>query len=327
MSSETTPTALPTDLTALVVGGTSGIGAAIAVEIARRHPNARITVAGRDAIRGGQVVAECQVAQRQVDGSASGKIDFRPIDACKMADVERFARDYAQDVLRQGQSSKQLDVLVVSQGILTTQGRTPARPGSALDQKMALHLYSRIALIDAVISSSILAPGALVMSVLDGKNSSVNSRSISWNDLGLQKPGAYGLASAAATCLGLTDAMFQHYSASDAASAVRRTYVHAYPGFVETPLLSNGAMPGPMRWATKALASFIAVDAPTCASRLVQGAWDCKRRDVQGEASRGWWNIDDKGRVVENKAVASEEKRQQAREHTREAIAEDVKNP
>ncbi|OQR88295.1 hypothetical protein ACHHYP_06968 [Achlya hypogyna] len=111
--------------TALVVGGTSGIGEAIAMRLARAQFN--VVIAGRNTLRGNDVVNALHETHYE------GEHSFLHLDAQHLGDIHGLA----------GQFSR-IDRLVCTQGISTIQGRTETREG--LDQKMALHYYSRIAL-------------------------------------------------------------------------------------------------------------------------------------------------------------------------------------
>ncbi|OQR80922.1 FabG domain-containing protein [Thraustotheca clavata] len=110
---------------ALVVGGTSGIGEAIATRLAQARFN--VVVAGRNIDRGNSVVEKLHSKHPK------GAHSFLPLDAQYVSDIHGLSNEF-----------KHLDRLVCTQGISTIQARTETREG--LDQKMALHYYSRIAL-------------------------------------------------------------------------------------------------------------------------------------------------------------------------------------
>ncbi len=88
------------DRVAVVTGGTSGIGRAIAVRFAAE--GARVIIAGRSAERGGEVVAD-------VEGSG-GSAAFCQVDVTKVADCERLIADAVQ---RWGK----VDILVNAAGV------------------------------------------------------------------------------------------------------------------------------------------------------------------------------------------------------------------
>ncbi|HEY0344950.1 MAG TPA: SDR family NAD(P)-dependent oxidoreductase, partial [Solirubrobacteraceae bacterium] len=81
---------------ALVTGATSGIGRAIALQLAR--DGAEVLVHGRDAARGAETVAEIT--------SSGGKASFIAADLSDVADVQRLASDVGD-----------VDILVNNAGI------------------------------------------------------------------------------------------------------------------------------------------------------------------------------------------------------------------
>ena len=107
--------------TALVVGGTAGLGHGIAVRLAQA--NMDVTIAGRSEEAGKKVVAE-------MDASGPGKHDFKKLDASLMSNVKAFTEEFKRE-------KGKLDVLVLTQGIATLQGRTETSEGT--DVKMTLH--------------------------------------------------------------------------------------------------------------------------------------------------------------------------------------------
>jgi len=106
---------------ALVIGGTSGIGHGVAVRLARAEFD--VTIAGRNAEAANSVLEEMKAA-------GSGKHAFRKIDASLMSGVKSFAEEFRKEQDR-------LDVLVLTQGMFTLQGRTETKEGT--DVKLALH--------------------------------------------------------------------------------------------------------------------------------------------------------------------------------------------
>ena len=75
---------------ALVTGATSGIGRAIAIELA--HSGAEVVVHGRDRTRGAETVTEIT--------DAGGKASFAAADLSDAADVQWLANDVADvDIL------------------------------------------------------------------------------------------------------------------------------------------------------------------------------------------------------------------------------------
>ncbi len=91
--------------TALITGGTAGLGQAIAVGLARL--GATVVVAGRDRGRGEHAVTDIQRA------SYGGRAEFVNADLLKLAGVRQLAADFRA---RHGE----LHVLVNNAGLLTS---------------------------------------------------------------------------------------------------------------------------------------------------------------------------------------------------------------
>ena len=120
---------------ALVVGGTAGIGQATALRLAAL--GASVAIGGRNAEQGRLTV------ERLRRLNPSGQHAFHAVDTSLTTTVTAFTRDFAATHAR-------LDVLVVSAGMLTLQGRTETREG--FDAKMAVHYYGRWTLIRGLLS-------------------------------------------------------------------------------------------------------------------------------------------------------------------------------
>ena len=130
---------------AVVVGGTSGIGEGIALRLAKAKFN--VTVSGRNKAAGDKILAEMTKLH-------DGQHKFIPCDVQLMKNCfDTFGKD----------SKDPLSVLVLCQGIGTIQGRTETKEG--IDQKLALHYYSRIACILAMLPRLLKADNPKVQSV------------------------------------------------------------------------------------------------------------------------------------------------------------------
>ncbi len=133
---------------AVVVGGTSGIGQGIAIRLAKA--NMKVTIVGRDATRGAQIL-------QQMKDAGGSDHDFISCDCFSLANVRKCSRDILS-------KSESLHMLVLTQGMATIQGYTPTPEG--LDQKLTLHYFSRIAFIDSLLPALRKSDDARVLSVL-----------------------------------------------------------------------------------------------------------------------------------------------------------------
>ena len=116
----------PTDLagsTALVTGGTSGIGRAAAVLLARR--GAHVLVSGRDAARGDEAVSAIR--------AAGGKADFIPADLASGTSVRELARRAIE------LGGGHVDILVNSAGIFPF-GPTASATDADIDTVYAVNV-------------------------------------------------------------------------------------------------------------------------------------------------------------------------------------------
>lgn len=308
---------LPANAHALIVGGTAGIGAAIAHRLALSlGPASTITIAGRNAAAAQRIIDGVQSSSEETQGKGPATLNFAPVDCGKMSDVKRFCHDYRSTILNE--PTHKLDLLVLSPGILAMDGRQPASPGSTLDLKMCLHYYARMLIIREL--EPCLAPQAIIMSVLDGKNSDAQASGIKWEDMDLSMPDNYGIAKAAQHCLAFTDIQLEDFAAQAAARGEKQSFIHAYPGFVSTEIFNTNRLPWYARWGAKGLSNILAVTPDTCARHLIDGMVACKRRDLDESPVTGIWNVDDKGRILGNKHRADDELTERVRQHTWHAV-------
>ncbi|CAK4081775.1 unnamed protein product [Aphanomyces euteiches] len=191
--------------TALIVGATAGIGEAIAYRLARAQFN--VLIAGRNKTRGNQVVEGLQGI------NPKGEHGFVPLDAELISNIH-------------GLSTKvpPIDKLVLTQAI---QGYTPTSEG--IDQKLALHYFSRMAVIHEflpVLQQSKHSPR--VLSILSGGNHSPYKQF--HEDPELKKN--YSLKNAADTAGYYNDLMLDAWSEKADNSGI--AFAHLAPGVVAT---------------------------------------------------------------------------------------------
>jgi hypothetical protein len=249
-------------------------GKAVAINlISNLPPSSKITIAGRN--------------RSSVESLLTPDVDFQPIDAALMTRVKEFSADYIRSI--ESSTLPQVDLLVMSQGILSTRGRTPTSPEN-IDLKMALYYYSRMLLIKELLP--VLSPTATVLSILDGKRSDIHASSINWDDLDLAREGSYGLSAARNHCSSMTDAMMEAFAAHEQEGR-ERVFIHSYPGVVDTTTgNSNSDLPVYARMALSALLWVAAVSPEKCAEYMLQGVATVRNK------GKGRYNIDERGREV-----------------------------
>src|ERR1700686_3944603 len=167
---------------ALVTGATSGIGRAVALQLAR--DGAEVLVHGRDAARGARTVQEITAAR--------GKARFVAADIGDLADVQRLASDVSE-----------VDILVNNAGI-SRFAPTAEFDAAAFDKMFASNVRAPFFLVAA------LAPGMAAR----GHGSIVSLSSMA-GGVGLVGGAAYGATKAS------LEAMTRAWAAEDSASGVR----------------------------------------------------------------------------------------------------------
>src|SRR6267378_8047098 len=185
------------DEKALVTGATSGIGRAVALQLARG--GAEVVVHGRDAARGAQTVEEITAAR--------GKASFIAADLADAADVEWLASEVGD-----------VDILINNAG-LALFGPTAEFDVSAFDRMFASNVRAPFLLVAA------FAPGMAAR----GHGSIVSLSSMA-GGVGLVGGAAYG-----ATKVSL-EAMTRAWAAEYSASGVRVNAIAPGPVYTPNPV-------------------------------------------------------------------------------------------
>ena len=181
---------------ALVTGATSGIGRAVALQLAR--DGAEVLVHGRDASRGAETV--------EAITAASGKASFVAADLADVADVEWLASDVSD-----------IDILVNNAGIALF-GPTAGFDVAAFDKMFASNVRAPFFLVAAI------APGMAAR----GHGSIVSVSSMA-GGVGLVGGAAYGATKAS------LEAMTRAWAAEYSASGVRVNAIAPGPVYTPTP--------------------------------------------------------------------------------------------
>jgi NAD(P)-dependent dehydrogenase (short-subunit alcohol dehydrogenase family) len=181
---------------ALVTGGTSGIGRAVALQLARA--GAEVFVHGRDAERGAATVDEIT--------AAGGTASFVAADLADAADVQRLARDVGD-----------VDILINNAGVALF-APTGDFDVSAFDKMYASNVRAPFFLVAA------FAPG-----MAERGHGSVVSVSSMAGGVGLVGGAAYGATKAS------LEAMTRAWAVEYSASGVRVNAIAPGPVYTATP--------------------------------------------------------------------------------------------
>ena len=181
---------------ALVTGATSGIGRAVAIQLARE--GAEVVVHGRDAARGAGAVEQIS--------AAGGTASFVAADLTDTADVQRLGSDVGE-----------IDILINNAGISVFAPTAELEP-AAFDRMFASNVRAPFLLVAA------LAPGM----VARGRGSIVNMSSMA-GGVGLVGGAAYGATKAA------LEAMTRSWAAEYSGSGVRVNAIAPGPVYTSTP--------------------------------------------------------------------------------------------
>ncbi|CAF4733541.1 unnamed protein product [Rotaria sp. Silwood1] len=266
----------------VIVGGTSGIGRAIALSIARHCSSANITIIGRN-----------ESAANDILPQLGSNPKFLRADVSLMSEIRAVTKKI-----------NAVDMLVLTQGILTMTGRTPTIEN--IDNKLALHYYGRILFVQELLPLLRSSPnGGKVLFVLDSVNG--NPSKINWNDMALEN--TYSLSSAANHALSFTDHAIQYFASQPENTNV--TFTHAYPGVVRTNLSDN--LPFWARLPLKcSLAIGLGITPEDCAELMVHGMLG---------TDKGCRYVDNKGRTVIKKIPLQEDMVAKVWEHTSRMIS------
>ncbi len=224
--------------TALVTGGTGGIGRAVAVDLARRGH--RVLIAGRDADAGRAVVAS-------LDGDGH---DVVRADLALMRDTARLAAEVTRRTGR-------LDAVVLCAGVFAA---APEWTDEDLERTLAVNYLSRFLLLRLLMPAVTAAPSGRVVLVA---NAGRYPDTLDLADLQMRR-GGRGLRVAGRTQFA------NDLLAVDLAEELRGTPVRVscvFPGVVATDVFRNArGVPGPLRAVAMAVQRIVGAD-PADAAR------------------------------------------------------------
>lgn len=204
--------------TAVFLGGTSGVGQAVAEALAEATKgDAHIVICGRNKSAADKIIAN-------LPSHPESKYEFEPCDATLMSNVRNTTGSLLSKLPK-------LNYLVLSPGFLTLKGRDETTEG--IDKKLALNYYARwkfvYDLVPLLEKAKANGEEARVLTVLAaGTNGKLDT-----NDLDLKQ--GYGLKSAADNATAMNDFMVEDFATQHPDMA----FIHAYPGVVRTPMVTN----------------------------------------------------------------------------------------
>ncbi|KAI8804796.1 hypothetical protein BJ742DRAFT_427133 [Cladochytrium replicatum] len=256
--------------TALVVGGTSGIGLGISKVLAQR--NANLIIAGRN---------ESAVNDLKSSLSTNNEnITFERVDMTLLADARRLGKKLVA-------AQQRLDYVVITAGMMRLGGRQNTSEG--LDNKMAIHYYARLALLlellPLILKTKHTYGDARVLSVF---SAGFGRRPSKIDDLGLDT--SYTITECANTMALYNDFMVQSLSEQHP----EIPFTHAFPGGVQSQI--QRGLPWYIRIPMNVLQPLITTE-EDCGNYMLSGFLDDGR-------DKGWYLMGSSGQSFDAKGDA-----------------------
>lgn len=281
-SNEKALSTLERPLNVVVVGGTAGIGRAMALSIRKHCLKAHIIIIGRN-----------ESAANTILSQMGPNSEFIRADASLMSEIRTTVRKI-----------KAVDMLILSQGVLDSNGRAPTTEN--IDFKAAVSYYGRVLFVQELLPLLRSSPfGGKVLFLFNSVRG--NPSKVNWNDMAMEN--SYSLLTFANQVMVFTDLIIQHLGSQPENTNV--IFTHAYPGFVGTNVGND--LPIWMRIPFKVgMCLGLSVTPEDCAEYMVYGML---------EKDKGFRYIDEKGEPVPKKKLASEDLVQKVWEHTLATIS------
>ncbi|KAK5632214.1 hypothetical protein RRF57_007928 [Xylaria bambusicola] len=205
---------LPEGLIALFIGATSGIGKSTLKQFAQYAVRPRIYIRQQD----------CRPARRTPQWNPSATYEVIEKDVSLIRETN--------DVVEYIKSKEtKLDFLCNSAGFLPMSGRIETSEG--LEPSMTTRFYTKIAAIQGLLPLLNAAQHPRVVSVLAGGQESP----LVEDDLDLRKPGSFSLIKSSTQSCTMLTLSLEHLAAENP----KISFVHSFPGLVDTPLLARGS--------------------------------------------------------------------------------------
>ncbi|RUS27453.1 hypothetical protein BC938DRAFT_483231 [Jimgerdemannia flammicorona] len=243
-----------TGKTALIVGGTQGIGKAVAIQLATL--GASVSVAGRNETAGANAVNELNAC---APAAAQGRLpfSFHKVDVSLVSDIKRFVGE----VLPQYESTG-LNYLFLTAGHPPNGERTETAEG--VEHQFAVQCLSRFTIAELLVPVLKRAQGgARVIDVMQPGA----AKSIDLEDLEI-KNGPYSFMSVNFRDSAYNDIVSKAFASRHSSDSI--AFHHIYPGIVATNATKN--MPWYLRYPTRVLLPVISIKPEVCAEVLVYAA-------------------------------------------------------
>ena len=208
--------------TAIVTGGTSGIGQGVAVRLA--SAGSSVYIVGRDSVRAEAVLL---TMERLKDPSASQTFKFIKCDCFSLAAVADCCQSMSSSLSSVGGT---IDYLVLCHGMATIQGFTKVEE-TGLDEKLTLHVWSRASFMLNLKSKMTKSEDSRVATVLSAGVHKFYEKAV--EDKELKK--TYSIKNAADIAGTYNDVMIDSMSKDCRGgefSGIK--FIHSAPGFVKT---------------------------------------------------------------------------------------------
>ncbi|PFH49858.1 hypothetical protein AMATHDRAFT_146712 [Amanita thiersii Skay4041] len=295
---------------AVFVGGTSGIGQAMAEALGRyTQGRAHIVLVGRNQAAAENILES--LPRNSTSKSEEYTHEFVYCDVSLMRNVHAVTRDLRTRYPK-------INFLILSPGFLSMKGRDETEEG--IDKKLAANYYARWRFISDLMPSLEKAAqegeDAKVMSVLAaGKGGQIDMQ-----DLGLKK--TYSVTNAGLATPTYNDLMMEEFALRNPSIS----FIHAYPGFVRTPIMksSDSALLRTLATPTIGLLYPFTTGVEDCAEYMWHALFNSSARGPGSVGIKNAYRTGSRGENLERKRYYGDEtQRRKLWEHTWQAVQVD----
>ncbi|QIW94608.1 hypothetical protein AMS68_000126 [Peltaster fructicola] len=214
--------AFPKKLTALFVGGTSGIGRSTLCQFTRHVEEPTVYIVGRNKQSAAPLLSELQTTNPR------GSIHFLEADVSLMRNVDRVCEEVKQ-------REKSLNLLFMTPGGISLTGRSETTEG--IDKIFALRYYARMRFVQNLLHLLENTTPSRVVSILGGGFEGP----MKTDDLDLKNN--FSVLNCALHSVTMTTLAMEHLSQTT--SSPDLSFIHAFPGIVGTNIYTN-SFPAPI---------------------------------------------------------------------------------